>query len=224
VAWWTGERSDAWHQLDIEKPSYTYTNEALFDSDIPLPDIKSVSGKTKFRTGREKPSELEAGYVLEFDIDKLDKTKLPEKYRKPTVGQSKQGEYTIEPVEEVTYSANFRFTLQDKDHFDLQEVQSEAQYIQSGTKFIKAEIAVENCVAACGGHSGRPSSDSVATFDLRRLGVVFEMESHAAGTEDRLARFAGLCMSLTDMYAAVRAFSGRASIAVIATVVARTDL
>src|SRR4029077_5411735 len=153
----------SWHQLETDKPSYT--SEALFDSDIPLPDLKNISGRMKFRTGRDKSDELEAGYVVEFDIDKLNKAKLPEKYRRPTVGQSKQGEYTIDPVGEVVYVAKFQFTLQDKDHFDLQKTQSEEQYIESGkrnrfqglatdpvplniaqrTKFIKAEVHVEKC-------------------------------------------------------------------------------
>jgi hypothetical protein len=153
----------SWHQLEMDKTSYK--TEALFDSDIPLPDIKNISGQLKFRTGRDKANELEAGYVVEFDIDKLDKAKLPEKYRKPTVYQSKQGEYTVDPVEEVVYVAKFQFTLQDKDRFDLLKTSSEDQYIQSGkrnrfqglatdpipleiaqrAKFIKAEIHVVKC-------------------------------------------------------------------------------
>ena len=153
----------SWDQLDTGKPSYT--SEALFDADIPLPDIKNISGLMKFRLGCDKPNELEAGYIVEFDIDKLDKAKLPEKYRKATVGQSKQGEYTIEPVGEVTYSAKCQFTLQDKDHFELLETNGGDQYIESGkrnqlqglatdvvplaiaqrTKFITLEIRVEKC-------------------------------------------------------------------------------
>ena len=153
----------SWHQLEMDKSSYT--TEALFDSDIPLPDIKNISGEMKFRSGRDNPSDLEAGYVVEFDVDKLNKDKLPGKYRKPTTYQSKQGEYTVDPVQEVVYIAKFQFTLQDKDHFDLLKTSSEAQYIYSGqhnrfqglaaepvpariaerVKFIKAQINVEKC-------------------------------------------------------------------------------
>lgn len=153
----------AWHQLEMDKTSYT--SEALFASDISLPDIKNISGKMKFRTGRDKPTDLEAGYVVEFDIDKLNKDKLPEKYRKPTPCPSAQGGCTIDPVEEVVYNAKFQFTLQDKDHFDLLSTSSGNQYIYSGqhnrfqglgadpvplriaqrVKFIKAQIHVEKC-------------------------------------------------------------------------------
>ena len=75
----------SWHKLDIDKTSFT--TESLIDSDIPLPDIRNVSGEMKFRTGRGNTSDLEAGYVVEFDIDKLNKDKLPGKYRKPTCDQ-----------------------------------------------------------------------------------------------------------------------------------------
>ena len=44
------------YELDTSKPSYT--SEALFDSDILLPDIKNISGRMKFRSGRDKPNEL----------------------------------------------------------------------------------------------------------------------------------------------------------------------
>jgi hypothetical protein len=153
----------SWHQLEMDKSSYT--TEALFDSEIPLPDIKNISGKIKFRIGPDNPSELEAGYVVEFDVDKLNKDKLPEKYRKPTPYQSKQGRYTVDPVQEVVYVAKFQFTLQDKDHFDLLKTSSDAQYIYSGqhnrfqglaadpvpariaerVKVIKGQINVEKC-------------------------------------------------------------------------------
>lgn len=49
----------SWYQLEMDKTSYT--TEAVFKSDIPLPDIKNISGKMKFRTGRDNASDLEAG-------------------------------------------------------------------------------------------------------------------------------------------------------------------
>ena len=153
----------SWYQLEIANTGFT--NEALLDSDIPLPDIKNISGRLKFRTGRDQPSAVEAGYILEFDIDKLDKGKLPEKYRKPRTFQARQGEYTVEPVEEVTYVAKFDFTLEDKDRFELLHTSSGSQYIESGkrnrfqglaadqiplaiarrARFITAKISVEKC-------------------------------------------------------------------------------
>jgi len=112
-----------WYQLDNDSPSYT--NEAFLESDIQLPNIKNISGQAKFRNSPGKFGDVELGYVMEFDIDKLDRTKLPEKYRKPTVDQSKQGPFTLNPIEEVVYVAKFDFTLQDKDGFELKKFENE---------------------------------------------------------------------------------------------------
>jgi len=122
----------AWRHLDVDKPSYT--GEALFDSDIPLPDIKNSSGEAKFRTAPGSGREVELGYVMEFDIDKLEKDKVPEKYRKPTKYQAKQGEVTWDPVAEVVYIAKFDFTLRDKDGFELKKLESRNEYIESGKR------------------------------------------------------------------------------------------
>ncbi len=117
---------DKWTDLKISNSPLI--NKDIFE-EIPLPDIKNIKGQTKF-VNRENNFYL--GYKIEFDIEHLDTTSIPKKYKvnKPVKGT----DFVVLATTEVTYLATFKFTILDKNGFKIQEITSKAEYIQSGKK------------------------------------------------------------------------------------------
>ncbi|MCI0560510.1 MAG: hypothetical protein MN733_18645 [Nitrososphaera sp.] len=130
-----------WKQLSIEpasrgyrfsppaSPGYGFSPEALFDVDIKLPDIKTLTGKAKFI---DEPGRIRLGYLITVVVEKLDLTKLPEKYRKERKVKTKAGEFTVVPSEQVFYAVRFEFTFRDKDNFALFTIKSPIHDLSSG--------------------------------------------------------------------------------------------
>lgn len=125
-----------WKELSLDQSGkgYRYYSEALFNSDIPLPEIKKLSGKCKFISTSTKlrKDELNLGYVVSVDIAKLDLQKVPQKYKVEKKEKYTAGEFTVLPIEEVVYSVTFEFRLQDKDGFELLNLKSLPHSIYSG--------------------------------------------------------------------------------------------
>lgn len=97
-----------WIELSEEHHGLAFSNEVFTDSDIPLPDIKEPHGQAKFvDRGIGKGTEL--SFLVQVSIEKLDTTKLPEKYKKP----QQWGTLTLDPTESVTYNAHLDFMLKD---------------------------------------------------------------------------------------------------------------
>jgi hypothetical protein len=116
-----------WFELQIDHFGISYANKVFAESDIPLPDLKPPHGQAKFvDRGIGKGREL--GFVVRASMDKLDKSKLPEKYKKSRVW----GNLTIGPTESVAYNAHLEFTLKDVDGFELMTTKSEPLYVLSG--------------------------------------------------------------------------------------------
>jgi len=118
--------------LQKEK-GYGFTTEALFNSDIPLPEIKRISGKSKFlKTQKSGTDEMNLGYVVSIDVEKLDLEKVPQKYKTERKEKYKAGEFTVPPIEELVYEVSFEFELRDKDGFELVKLQSPSHSLYSG--------------------------------------------------------------------------------------------
>jgi hypothetical protein len=60
----------------------TYSSDALFRSDIKLPEVTSLTGKAKFVKDASQNA-IKLGYVVDADIRALDKSKIPEQYQNP---------------------------------------------------------------------------------------------------------------------------------------------
>ncbi len=116
-----------WKELSIDHngKGYGFTSDALFNSDIPLPEIKKLSGKSKFIKATDaSANELTFGYIISVDIDKLNLQKLPEKYKVEQKEQYKAGEFTIPPIKEAVFEIYFEFIFKDKDGFEILKLNS----------------------------------------------------------------------------------------------------
>ena len=124
-----------WKELSIDKTGkgYGFTSEALFNSDISLPEIKSLSGKTKFIKSQNATSdEFNLGYVVSVDIDKINFEKIPQKYKVEKKEQYKAGEVTVLPIEEAVFEISFAFVLKDKDGFEIVKLKSPPHSLYTG--------------------------------------------------------------------------------------------
>ena len=124
-----------WQDLTIDPngKGYGYTSEALFNSDIALPEIKKLSGKSKILSPIELDGgEFHLGYIVSVDVEKLDSKNVPEKYKKEHKEKYKAGEFTAMPIQEVVYQVTFEFTLKDKDGFELVKLVGPKHSLYSG--------------------------------------------------------------------------------------------
>ncbi len=123
----------AWRALSLETPGkgYGYSSEALFGSDIALPEIKKMSGTFKFLDAPTK-DELRFGYLVLVDIDKLDLKNVPQRYKIEKKETYTAGTFTTLPIDEVVYSVKFHFKLKDKDGFELVNFESQPCSVSSG--------------------------------------------------------------------------------------------
>ncbi|HYL65058.1 MAG TPA: hypothetical protein VE077_20785 [Candidatus Methylomirabilis sp.] len=116
-----------WIELRTERRGLAWANEVFSESDIPLPNQKDPQGQAKF-VDRGIGKGYELGYVVSSKMEKLDQSKLPEKYKK----SQPWGEFTVGPTESVTYSGHLEFSLKDADAFELMTTESNLIYIESG--------------------------------------------------------------------------------------------
>ena len=125
--------------------SFGYTSEALSNSDIRLPEIKHVSGEAKFLEDfRDRPNTIRLGYKVLIDVDKLDWSKIPEKYKTPETIKTKDGEFIRQPVSEVAYKVTIHFSLKDKDGFAIMHLRSRPLSIFSGEENVIQDLVDES--------------------------------------------------------------------------------
>jgi hypothetical protein len=130
-------RNGKWIELKKDGDGLGYKSEAIF-VDIPMPDMSSPTGQVKFvDRGLEKGTEL--GFIVKTTMKKLDTDKLPAKYKKT----EQHGEYTIDPIDVVTYSSHIEFTLKDVDGFTLMTTKSEPVTVWSGKDSTFQGVAVD---------------------------------------------------------------------------------
>ncbi|HEU5048276.1 MAG TPA: hypothetical protein VFT64_10595 [Rickettsiales bacterium] len=120
----------SWIALSPASDPLTYTQEAMFHSDIKLPAVTSFSGKVKFITDAtsQKPK-TKLGYVVDMNIAPLDTKQFPPQ-PKPSSGTDASAKAA--PVPTVDYDVVFYFILKDKDGFPLMKLASNEETVHSG--------------------------------------------------------------------------------------------
>ena len=115
--------------LKGDNSSLGYKTEALFDVDIPLPEIKKFDAKIKFIPSLDDNDKEYLGYIVYITVDDLNKKDIPLKYQKDK--KFKEG-WTRPAVEEVTYEIEMEFDLKNKDGFKLIKITGDKDIITSG--------------------------------------------------------------------------------------------
>lgn len=132
----TSQVSSEWYRLSLPRgeKGVSLTTDALFESDIGLPNVESISGTAKFINNNSDASTgIRLGYKVAVDVTVLDLMKVPAKYQEEKRIVTKRGRpITKLPITEVVYEIHFIFTLKDIDGFTLLELQSEPQSLTSG--------------------------------------------------------------------------------------------
>ena len=112
----TGDKIPIWYDLDA------------IASDIKLPDITKVDLRAKVIDAAT------LGYIAEIEVEKLDTTLIPEKYRKELNVYYDDGSLMSNrgPIEEVVYEMEMDIVLFDKDNFELCILSTPKHNIKSG--------------------------------------------------------------------------------------------
>jgi len=137
---------EKWHetaQMPLVGPNsgLSYSTEAMFDSDIPLPAIANVSAKAKFRPSSDGANKVTLGYVVVVTVENLKAENIPDGYKVPkTERVGKAGELTLLPPKEVVYEMHLSFTLKDKDGFDLAVVNGKQHSLLSGQSNVLQDL------------------------------------------------------------------------------------
>jgi hypothetical protein len=73
----------SWYNLHTKKNKYfglSYQESVIF-SDLPVPDIRSLTGKAKFMEAIGPGETTQIGYIVVVDMDPLDVAKVPRRYK-----------------------------------------------------------------------------------------------------------------------------------------------
>jgi hypothetical protein len=102
---------------------------AALSEDIPFPKFTDhpLSGRVKFLM-RDKGTVI--GYELRLYVSPNPVASLPAKYRQSI---KLDNGLTFGPPEQVGYSGEFTFDLQDADGFTLSQIKSQSEHVVSGT-------------------------------------------------------------------------------------------
>jgi hypothetical protein len=110
-------------------------NSSVVLTDLPMPEIKSVSGRAKFVDSVGPGQSTELGYIIDVEMGPLDLSKVPQRYKEEKKEMIKGYEITNLPVEQAYYVVEFDFDLKDKDGFVLQTVHArDVPSLVSGVK------------------------------------------------------------------------------------------
>jgi len=132
-------------ESDRDYSFVSFSADALFESDIPLPDITSLVVRAKFlsKAGSEKSKPYAIGYVSEVSVADLDISKIPEEYKQSKTEQHRSGPLTYLPLEQVVYEVRFTFALLDKDGFKITQVEGPREFLESGKNNVFQDASVE---------------------------------------------------------------------------------
>jgi hypothetical protein len=131
---------DRW--ITMKDGGIAYSNTALFESDINLPEMTARHGSVKFV---KKPGgqAYQLGYRLKLTVAALDVKSIPAKYRSAKTTKTPSGsEWTEGPLEQVVYDVTAEFELKDADSFVLQHVESKPFSVTSGQQNDVQELAM----------------------------------------------------------------------------------
>lgn len=100
----------------IPDSSPTLFDMAAMKEDIPPPEPGKLEGRVKFL---QRANGIQIGYVLKLPIKPNPVAALPAKYRRET---KLPNGFTIGPPDQVSYTGEFTFNLQDGDGFSLAKI------------------------------------------------------------------------------------------------------
>jgi len=132
------------------KGSITYTSDAMFESDIPLPKIEDFRASVKLVQPPTSPSfsARVVAYKAAIRVAGLQRKDIPAKYLREVLEQHKGGPTTTLPLEQVTYVGQLKFALLDADGFVLAEVSGPEEWFESGTTNQLQHITTESISGA----------------------------------------------------------------------------
>jgi hypothetical protein len=145
--------NSSWQELRTKPKHFgvSYSAQAVFN-DLPMPEIKSVTGKAKFIENKDQNVEL--GFIINVDMAGLDMTKVPQRYKVEKDEDIEGFKITSMPIKKAYYEIEFVFDLKDKDGFTLQKLTAKDLHsLLSGTNnLFQAKIEGVNYDAASKTH------------------------------------------------------------------------
>ena len=128
----------SWRPLATKTEAETfgigYSTDAVF-SDLPMPEVKSVSGKAKFLESVGPGQSTELGYIINVDMAPLDLARTPQRYKEQKKEMINGIETTTVPITQAYYAIEFHFDLKDSDGFVLQTLHAkDLPSVRSGTE------------------------------------------------------------------------------------------
>jgi hypothetical protein len=133
----------SWYNLHTKGKHFglKYDPSVIF-SDLPVPDIRSVTGKAKFMEPVGPGETTEVGYIIVVDMDPLDMSKVPRRYKEETQEKINGVEVTKLAIDRADYEISFDFDLKDKDGFTLKTLHAKSTTeLESGTRNVfQAEV------------------------------------------------------------------------------------
>ena len=126
-----------WIPMHIKQHGFSFE---ILQSDLPIPDY-TQSGKAKFIKTSEG---ITLGYQIEFQVDPLDMSKVPQKYLESTEMVVDGVELTKLPTHFVAFDIDMQFALKDKDGFVIGQFTSPEYTLKSGKDGIKNIITIQD--------------------------------------------------------------------------------
>ncbi len=126
----------SWQTLLTKSESFgiSYGGDWIF-SDLPMPEIRSVTGKAKFIDSIGPGQTTELGYIITVEMAALDLSKVPQRYKEEKKVLIDGYETTSLGIDQASYEIQFDFDLKDKDGFTLKILHAEGlPPLVSGTK------------------------------------------------------------------------------------------
>lgn len=125
-----------------------FSTEVFMTSDLPLPDITSLTVKARFlRTPDNRTDTALFGYVAEVVSAQLDLAKVPDRYKTEHAIETGRGPATRNPIEQSIHRAHMTFNLLDEDRFVLLTVEGQSHSIRSGEAQTLQGLASEHVPA-----------------------------------------------------------------------------
>jgi hypothetical protein len=113
----------SWQELHTYPKDFGfgYATQVIF-SDLPVPTIKSLTGKAKFMEGEGQSADF--GFIIHVDVAPLDMAKVPRRYKVENRQVIEGHETTSSPIDKAYYQIEFEFKLKDGDGFTLATLQA----------------------------------------------------------------------------------------------------
>ena len=124
--------SSDWFKLAKLPSPVVESTEVAFKADIPLPEVKEISGTAKFLPESNSNNSYQLGYLVHVVVPPLDLKKVPEKYLKDKPTEIEGVKVVRPPIKEVYYEVRLSFALKDKDGFTIAELISSPETVTSG--------------------------------------------------------------------------------------------